>query len=227
MRITIAVVALIFASLSGAQASLQRVPSAVDYEYLLENPNKVCNECIAILSGPAKPGSCPLALVRSVINAKDPSDASINAVYFCDADGNPAQQFSGRDRLSQNIPAKALQDTGDLDGPTSDPLKAVVSRPSLSPSGTVLVPKGTLIDTSLLVKHAGENQFVIEQASPAKRFAANLNALRERTLSQELAVFDFSPQSNTAVRTMGAQGLRGDWQSFSARIPRTLVGGSS
>lgn len=229
MRAQIGLVALLFASLSDAQESLQRVPVDTDYFRLLESPDKTCNKCQALLSARPAPGSCPLAIVRSVVDAKNPKESRIESVFLAPSEGGGSSGLYGRDFFDSKIPAGQLRDTGNSAVYTETILAKVSARASLAADGTVIVPKGSLIDTSLLVKGSGPHRFVIEQQTKAERFAANLGRLRQRAPSLELSVFDFAPRNEEAIRAMGAVGSAAKWRGFSKDVSKSftdVVGGS-
>jgi hypothetical protein len=205
-----------------AEGALRRVPEVSNVLHLVEDVDKSCNKCTALLSSPAGPGSCPVALVRAVRDGKDRSKSSIEAAYFKPGTGAESSGLYSRGFLSLPISTADLADTIHSQPLTENHLRKVAMAPKLTSTATVIVTKGSSIDTSLLVKHSAPDQFVIEQRSEPARFVENLSRLRDRAFFSAVSVYDFSPRSASSIETMKANGKIDEWKHFSRQIKRSF-----
>lgn len=205
-----------------ADGTLRRVPAVSNVQHLVEYVDKSCNKCNALLSTPAGPGSCSVALVRSVRDGKDPSKSSIEAAYFKPGEGSESSGLYSRGFLSMPISTNDLAETSASQPLTEKHLRKVAIASTLTSNATMIVTKGSSIDTSLLVKHAAPGQFVIEQRSEPARFTENLARLRDRAFASRVSVYDFSPRSKSSIDKMKVNGKINDWKEFTQRIKKSF-----
>ncbi len=200
--------------------SVERRPTSIDYEHVVDNSAELIGLCAALLSPPPEKGSCDLAIVST----SSSSQSSENKVEIVSGQF----EFDERSLYRQKpVPAgydfdeidkSKLQDSTNSETYTGQILKRIVNNEALSNDATLIVDGDSNIDTSLLVKYARGNQFVIEQKTSSERFNLNMLRLRQRLYKNELSVFDFSPATDDAIRDFGVGGTAREWKRFSRRI---------
>jgi hypothetical protein len=215
---------------------LKRVPVYADYMDFLENADKRCNECELLLTvRNTKPQGSPLCYVRAKPKKGGP-DAEIQAAYFAlDRDQKLKSSSSPRaavdDYQSFSLPSDHLLDGVASAAYTGDYLRKIATHKALAPKATIIVSRlnpydsevaMSPIDTSLLIKYAEGDNFIVEQQSGVRQFAANMQRLREREFSQNVMVFDFTPRSTAAVRSMQVDGSALIWRAFSRSVASTF-----
>jgi hypothetical protein len=215
---------------SADDRGLRRIPVVADFADLTERIGVVCNACAALLSPPPPPKSVPLAIVRSIQVKDKPDEGAIEVAYLnpsTDTNGNSYFHASGY--FKEDFATRRLTDTDNSPAYTESTLARAMKDPGLADYATIVVPQASTIDTSLLIRHSGPRQFVIEQRTSPTVFAANLGWLRSRPYSTRLSVFDFSPRSRESHATMQVDGTLAEWKEASNQIRKSFdrLGASS
>src|SRR5581483_795331 len=213
---------------------IKRVPVNVDYVEFLANADRRCDECELLLTvGNPKPNVSPLCYVRAKPK-KGGSDAEIQAAYFTlhanQKQNDPslsAPKAAVNDYQDFSLPQEHLLDAKASAAYTGDYLRKIATHKALAPKATFIVSHlnpydseagMSPIDTSLLIKYAKSDNFIVEQQSGIRQFAANMQRLRAREFSQNIKVFDFTPRSSAAVSSMRVEGPALVWRAFSRSV---------
>lgn len=219
MRLAIVFVLSLVASIAFAQGKLERVPVEADFRYVIDNATNLCN---ALLSPKPKPKSLSIALVGSK-SGDDADNAAIASAYLGLSDQSTTPLIPSAKQYQEiKVPTRKLTDTDNSRAYQSKPLAQLINDQSLSNNATIIVRANSQIDTSLLIENARSGQMVIEQQSNAQEFHQNLTRLRQRQYSQNVRLFDFTPQSDSAISQMNVKGSSKEWQKFSEKIRNTF-----
>jgi hypothetical protein len=200
------------------------MPANADYANLVLQIDATINSCKNVLMTPPKSPDCPVMLVKA---ASEPEGqlVAISALSF----GGKREQLtfltsrSLSGYMRETIPARQLDDRMNRDAYVRPAAKRIMARDGLSADATVVVLKGSRLNAASLIQQSQGSQFIVEQESLAKQFAANLDKLKRRVPSSQLTVFDFSPRSAEAMESLGLNKdeLR-DWRRMSERIEGSL-----
>jgi hypothetical protein len=201
-----------------ADTQLLRIPVNANMYKFAMSAEQHCNLCEAILMSPEKREPMPLAYVRSKIFGSNKSE--IQTVYFSVKANGDTRTAGWR---TKEYTTDELNDTTNSFVYTYGAMQEIVRKEALLPNGTIIVAPKSAVDTSLLIRAGGSGNFIAEQVSEPKRFAENLTRLRERDYSQKVTVFDFTPRSRQALRTMGLPGGSLTWRFFSWDVYRSFA----
>lgn len=208
---------------AGAHDTPRRIPMVADYTKLILASEPSFEMCSKLLMGPPKADTCSVLLVRSS-NQPDDVHSKVEAVAFrknVGVNGAATDALAGYER--HQIAQTKLDDLQNVDTYVRPIMKQLIDKKRIPDDATVVVTKGSQVSASMLIPHARERQFIIEQESFARRFGDNLKVIAGRKSSSALAVFDFAPRSQAAIDAMGGDiGNLRDWQAVSKEIDRTL-----
>jgi hypothetical protein len=219
--LVLAIFVVFFVSTSHADQQVLRRPAAVDYAAFLKDADTKCNECEFLLTSSgdkAQAGVSGLIYVRTqAVKGKD-DRSEIQAAYFRLQNGNDREPFSLSAYGAYGIATDRLKNVQASDFYTGEMLRSIATSPTLAPGATFVVSHAAPADASILIRHSSSTNFVVEQASDSARFSANMKRMREREFSQKVTVFDFTPSSRFATRSMGVNGPAFVWKVFSSHV---------